>query len=179
MTAAMSIKTPVMVLPLLPPLPEPECRSPVDALSQADKGAALQNRLRRLSFAEILRSKNFSPLHSSSSLSGLYSVRRAHAHCSQQMKRELVIPRQLIVPTLAFAFPGIKIREVIDARTATRRYSVNLRIYPIGDYPPEAELDFPMVEAAYKATFVPRLRVRNMCCILLSSAPRESVVCTA
>ena len=55
MTAARSIKTPVMTLPLLPPLPEPQRRSPVDALDQRDKAAVLQNRLRRLSFAEILR----------------------------------------------------------------------------------------------------------------------------
>ena len=55
MTAARSIKTPVMTLPLLPPLPEAQRRSPVDVLSTRDKAAVLQNRLRRLSFAEVLR----------------------------------------------------------------------------------------------------------------------------
>lgn len=55
MTAAMSIKTPVMSLPLLPPLPEPQRKAAVDGMGQAEKGAVLQNRLRRLSFAEILR----------------------------------------------------------------------------------------------------------------------------
>jgi hypothetical protein len=60
MTAARSIKTPVMTLPLLPPLPplplpEAQRRSPIDELSTREKAAVLQNRLRRLSFAEILR----------------------------------------------------------------------------------------------------------------------------
>lgn len=53
MTAAMSIKTPVMTLPLLPP----DRRSPLDSLSKQEKGRSLQNRLRRLSFAEILKSE--------------------------------------------------------------------------------------------------------------------------
>lgn len=57
MTAAMSIKTPVMTLPLLPPLPAPDRRSPLDSLSKQEKGRSLQNRLRRLSFAEILKSE--------------------------------------------------------------------------------------------------------------------------
>jgi hypothetical protein len=61
MTAARSIKTPVMTLPLLPPLPEPQRGSPVDKLDKRDKAAVLQNRLRRLSFAEILRGAPSAP----------------------------------------------------------------------------------------------------------------------
>ena len=55
MTAAMSIKTPVMTLPLLPPVPPPQRRASVDGLDRNDKAAVLTSRLRRLSFAEILR----------------------------------------------------------------------------------------------------------------------------
>lgn len=160
MTAAMSIKTPVMALPLLPPLPEPDRKSAVDGMSKRDKGAALQNRLRRLSFAEILRSA-FPAVPPGSDV-----------YCCMPFDVCCVIlctlPRCRHFIDCGWHSPfksdpaGISIREMIDARDATRRYSVNLRVHPMKDYPPEAGLDFPMVEAAFNSSFVPRLRVRKL-----------------
>lgn len=58
---------------------------------------------------------------------------------------------------------GISIQEQLDARTAVRRFRVVTRIHPMESYPAEAGLTFPMIEAAFQNSFVPRLRV---CCPL-------------
>jgi hypothetical protein len=66
-----------------------------------------------------------------------------------------------------FPAAGISIQEQLDARTAVRRYRVVARIHPMESYPAEAGLTFPMIEAAFQNSFVPRLRVR--CCMSCAS----------